>query len=124
LTLAERGLHVVLNVFVLVVHRDFDELSGQVFSKLGDIALAKQKDVLVLELAVGLLGHLLSFEFLPIDELARGVDGLEFRLGLEGDIFHRMQVDLHGVQLFAEVGRKQRHIRLNVDLQKVNFLRF
>ena len=78
----------------------------------------------MLEFTNSLLRHFLGFKFSIIDELARGVDWLVLRLRLVWDILHSTKVNLQRVQFLAEVGRKQRHISLNVNFQVVELLRF
>jgi hypothetical protein len=76
------------------VKSNFDNLSSEILSQLGDVTLANQENVLVLEFTSSLLGHLLGFEFSIVNELAGGKDWLVFGFCFERNILDGREVDL------------------------------
>jgi hypothetical protein len=81
---------------------------------------ANEEDMLLLETAGWLLGHLSGSKGLAVNKLARSVDGFKARFHFVRDIFNSHKVNLERVKLLAKVLREQWLVRLHFDIEVVD----
>lgn len=86
-----------MGVLIAVMKVDSHELGRKHLFKSDWVVATHQKDVLVHEATLGLLGHFKSCKRFAVDELAGRVDWLVPRLSLERDILAAYQVDLQRI---------------------------
>jgi hypothetical protein len=81
---------------------------------------ADKEDMLLLETAGWLLGHLPGSKGLAINKLTRSVDRFEARFHFVRDVLNSHQVNLKRVKLLAKVLREQGLVGLHFDIEVVD----
>lgn len=103
----ECGLCAFFDVLITVMEEYFYCFCCEQLFDLRGVWLSKQKYMFLLKLANWLLRHFLGWKSRIINKLELCVDGFELGVSLEWNIFASVQTNLQGVQLLAQVRRKQ-----------------